>query len=62
LDKETIRSQLNENCSNVVFNEIESTISEAKLKLERPFEYWKMMVVFALLFVLAEMALLKFWK
>ena len=62
LDNETIRSQLKENCSNVVFNEIESTISEAKLKLERPFEYWKMMVVFALLFVLAEMALLKLWK
>jgi len=33
-----------------------------QLKLDKPFEYWRYFVILALVFLLIEMALLKFWK
>ncbi len=36
--------------------------SSVNIDLEKPFEYWRLFVIFALIFLLTEIALLKFWK
>ncbi|TNF49660.1 MAG: hypothetical protein EP305_02185 [Bacteroidetes bacterium] len=36
--------------------------SSVDIDLEKPFEYWRLFVIFALIFLLTEIALLKFWK
>ncbi len=41
---------------------VDKGISSVNLNIEKPYPYWKFFVVFALLFVLAELFILKFWK
>jgi hypothetical protein len=33
-----------------------------QIKLDKPVEYWRIFIVIGLIFLLIEMALLKFWK
>jgi hypothetical protein len=47
---------------NVFLSQIDEGQSAAGVELEKPREYWRILVVMALLFLLAEMALLKFLK
>lgn len=47
---------------NVSFSEIKEGQSLTKIDIEKPFEYWKMFTILALLFVISEMLVLKFWK
>lgn len=44
------------------FSEISEGQSLTKIDLEKPYEYWKLFLFFALMWVLIEMVLLKFWK
>lgn len=46
----------------ITLSEISEGQSLTKIDLEKPYEYWRVFMIFALLFVLVEMALLKFWK
>jgi hypothetical protein len=47
---------------NVKFTTIDEGQSIARIELEKPKEYWRIFVLLALLFVLTEMALIKFLK
>ncbi len=47
---------------NITLSEISEGQSLTKIDLEKPYEYWKMFVVLALLFIIIEIALLKFWR
>ncbi len=47
---------------NTTLSEISEGQSLTKIDLEKPYEYWKTCIILALLFILIEMALLKFWK
>lgn len=47
---------------NISFSTIDQGQSATRIELEKPKEYWRILVLFALLFLLAEMALLKFLK
>lgn len=46
----------------ITLSEISEGQSLTKIDLEKPYEYWRVFLLFALLFVLVEMVLLKFWK
>lgn len=48
--------------ANVSFATIDQGQSAARIELEKPQEYWRIFVMLALLFLLTEMALLKFMK
>jgi hypothetical protein len=47
---------------NISFSEINEGQSLTKIDIEKPFEYWKTAVLLALLLLLAEMMVIKFWK
>lgn len=47
---------------NVSFSEIKNGQSLTKIDIEKPFEYWKISVLLALILLLSEMMVLKFWK
>jgi hypothetical protein len=47
---------------NVSTSEIDSGQSIAKIDIEKPFEYWRLFIILALVFLIAEMLVLKFWK
>ncbi len=47
---------------NITLSEISEGQSLTKIDLEKPYEYWKIFIVLALLFILIEIALLKFWR
>lgn len=47
---------------NISFSTIDEGQSAARIELEKPKEYWRLLVVLAMLFLLAEMALLKLMK
>ena len=46
----------------ITLSEISEGQSLTKIDLEKPYEYWRVFLIFALLFILTEIALLKFWK
>ncbi len=49
--------------TNVVFAEMDSMSSPvSQITIEKPFDYWKLCIVLTLIFVLAEMLLVRFWK
>lgn len=48
--------------ANVSSKEITQGQSLAKIDIEKPFEYWRLCVIFALIFLLGEMLVLKFLK
>lgn len=61
--KNEIIDQLKEQgIKNVSFSEINSGQSITKIDIDKPFEYWKLFILFCLLFILAELFVLKRWK
>lgn len=47
---------------NVSTSEIDKGQSLAKIDIEKPFEYWRLFIILALVFLIAEMLVLKLWK
>jgi hypothetical protein len=43
-------------------SEIDKGQSLSKIDIDKPFEYWRLFVILALLFLIAEMLVLKLWK
>ncbi len=63
LDASEIKDALStQGIDNISFSTIAEGQSAARIELEKPQEYWRILVVLALLFLLSEMALLKFMK
>ena len=63
LEKDDIVSSLeNEGLKNVSFSAITDGQSLTKIDIHKPFEYWKLFILLALIFFLSEMMVLKFWK
>jgi hypothetical protein len=63
LEQDDIVSSLeNEGLTNVSFSAITDGQSLTKIDIHKPFEYWKIFILLALIFFLAEMMVLKFWK
>ena len=60
--KQIIQSFENAGVKNCTFKSVDNGQSTTQLKLDKPFEYWRFFVILALLFILTEMVLLKFWK
>jgi hypothetical protein len=60
--KQIIQAFENAGIKNCTFKTIENGQSNTQLKLDKPFEYWRYFVILALLFIVIEMILLKFWK
>jgi hypothetical protein len=52
----------NAGISNVSVKQIAEGQSSVDIEIDKPFEYWRLFVIFALVFLFAEIALLKFWK
>lgn len=47
---------------NVSASEIDQGQSLAKIDIDKPFEYWRVFIILALVFLCAEMLVLKLWK
>lgn len=47
---------------NISTSEIDKGQSLSKIDIDKPFEYWRLFVILALLFLIAEMLVLKLWK
>lgn len=63
LTKEEILQSLNDSgFKNISYSEISEGQSLTKIDIEKPFEYWRMFLLLALVFFLSEMFVLKFWK
>jgi len=52
----------NAGIKNCIFKSMENGQRTTQLKLDKPFEYWRLFVILALVFLITEMLLLKFWK
>lgn len=52
----------NAGIKNVSTTEIDKGQSLAKIDIEKPFEYWRLFIILALVFLIAEMLILKLWK
>ena len=49
--------------TSITFERMDSMNSPvSQIAIEKPFDYWKLCIVFTLIFVLAEMLLVRFWK
>ncbi len=63
LDGEAIQAAFSEKgIANVSFASLKDASEAALIKIEKPKEYWRIFLVLALVFLLAEMALLKWMK
>lgn len=63
VSKEDVETKLKEQgVKNINFNSVENGQSVTMVDLQKPKEYWRLFLLLALLFVLCEMALLRFWK
>jgi predicted transcriptional regulator YheO len=47
---------------NIKFNTVKDGQSLSEIQIDKPIEYWRSFLILGLLFVLTEMALIKFWK
>jgi hypothetical protein len=47
---------------NIKFNIVKDGQSLSEIQIDKPIEYWRSFLILGLLFVLTEMALIKFWK
>ncbi len=47
---------------NIKFNTVKDGQSLSEIQIDKPYEYWRSFLILGLLFVLIEMALIKFWK
>ena len=63
VSKEDVETKLKEQgVKNINFNSVENGQSVTMVDLQKPKEYWRIFLLLALLFMLSEMALLRFWK
>lgn len=63
VSKEDVETELKElGVKNINFNSVENGQSATMVDLQKPKEYWRLFLLLALLFVLSEMAFLRFWK
>ena len=47
---------------NIKFNTVKDGQSLSEIQIDKPYEYWRSFLILGLLFVMIEMALIKFWK
>jgi hypothetical protein len=47
---------------NIKFNTVKDGHSLSEIQIDKPYEYWRSFLILGLLFVMIEMALIKFWK
>ncbi|MFM1947812.1 MAG: hypothetical protein RL207_2095 [Bacteroidota bacterium] len=63
LSSDEIISELEEKgIKNIKFNTVKDGQSLSEIQIDKPIEYWRSFLLLGLLFVLTEMALIKFWK
>jgi hypothetical protein len=63
VSKEVVETKLKEcGVKNINFSSVENGQSVTMIDLQKPREYWRLFLLLALVFVLTEMALLRFWK
>ncbi len=63
VSKQDVEIKLKERgVKNINFNSVENGQSVTMVDLEKPHEYWRLFLILALLMVLTEMALSRFWK
>jgi len=61
-EKEIVTAFKNAGIKNCTFKVVENGQSTTQLKLDKPAEYWRYFVVLAIILVLIEMVLIKYWK
>jgi hypothetical protein len=61
-ENEIVKELKNCGVKNINFNTVENGQSVTVIDLEKPQEYWRICLLLGLMFVLSEMALLRFWK
>ena len=61
-EKQIVAAFENSGIKNCTFKAVLNGQSTTQIKLEKPVEYWRIFIVIGLIFLLIEMALLKFWK
>ena len=61
-EKEIVDGLKDKGIKQVSFKKINEGQSFAKIELDKPVEYWRWMLIIALLFLISEWAVLKFWK
>ncbi|MBI1837922.1 MAG: BatA domain-containing protein [Flavobacteriia bacterium] len=63
LTENEIHEKLNEKgIKHIKISEISEGQSLTKIDLDKPYEYWRIFLILSLIFILTEIALLKFWK
>jgi hypothetical protein len=61
-EKEIVDGLKDKGIKQVSFKKINEGQSLVKIELDKPIEYWRWMLIIALLFLVSEWAVLKFWK
>lgn len=61
-EKEIIDGLKDKGIKQVSFKKISEGQSLVKIELDKPVEYWRWMLIIALIFLLIEWSILKFWK
>jgi len=61
-EKQIVAAFENSGIKNCTFKAVINGQSTTQIKLDKPVEYWRIFIVIGLIFLLIEMALLKFWK
>ena len=61
-EKEIVTAFKNAGIKNCTFKAVDNGQSTTQLKLDKPSEYWRYFIVLAIIFVLIEMILIKYWK
>jgi hypothetical protein len=61
-EREIVDGLKDKGIKQVSFKKINEGQSLAKIELDKPVEYWRWMLIIALLFLVTEWAVLKFWK
>lgn len=61
-EKEIIDGMKDKGLEQVSFKKINEGQSLSKIELDKPVEYWRWMLIIALIFLLTEWAVLKYWK
>lgn len=61
-EKEIVEHLKSKGAKSVVYNEISSKSQLSTINIDKPFSYWKICIVFTLIFVLMEMLIIRFFK
>ena len=60
--EEVVESLKNQGISSIVENENQVGDSIKRINVDKPYQYWKLSIILALIFVIAEMLVIKLWK